>query len=121
MLIFEDDARQVERVPSWGYVGHRFPSLEDVPVLGAYPHVGLRTPDGAKVVLFHHGHLLEELYHLMSTLRFLMFGDEGLDLTLDGIEALNFAWIDFFWSTMGRSGRDGRRHRVALRGAEPAP
>ncbi len=27
--------------------------------------------------------------------------------TIEGIETENFAWIDFFWSMMGRSGEAG--------------
>ena len=106
MFILEDPERHVDVYLANALV-HRFPGLQDVQVLGAYPHFALRTSDGVTAVLFHHGHLLEDLYHLMSTLRFLMFGDEDLEERLDDIEALNFAWIDFFWSTMGRSGRMG--------------
>jgi hypothetical protein len=47
------------------------------------------------------------MYLLMSTMRKLMFPEAARpELTWD-YEAENFAWIDFFWSTMGRSGAVG--------------
>jgi hypothetical protein len=106
MFILEKPERQTDLYLLSALV-HRFPELEESRVLAAYPHLGLRTPNGRRAVVLHHGHFLEELYHLMSTLRGLMFGKATVDETLEEIEATNFAWIDFFWSTMGRSGSLG--------------
>jgi hypothetical protein len=47
------------------------------------------------------------MYMLMSELRGLMFPASRPANTIYAIEAENFAWIDFFWSTMGRSGAVG--------------
>ena len=73
-----------------------------------YPNFGVLSADGSKCVVFTHGHFIEPIYTLMTTLRELMFSGEGAPKTLDGLEAENFAWIDFFWSTMGRSGEVGK-------------
>lgn len=73
-----------------------------------YPNFGLRTEDGRRCVVFHHGHYVESICRLMTTLCDMIFvGREGVRLVAD-IEAENWAWIDFFWSTMGRSGDAGR-------------
>lgn len=71
-----------------------------------YPNFGLRSKDGQKCVIFHHGHFTESIYHLMSTFKHLCL-DRKMPTTIEDIETENFAWIDFFWSTMGRSGEAG--------------
>jgi len=85
----------------------RFEHLKDMEVHTAYPNYGLLSEDRRKCVIFHHGHFIESMYQLMSTLRKLIFGTRMPDNVWD-IEAQNFAWIDFFWSTMGRSGEVGQ-------------
>jgi hypothetical protein len=74
----------------------------------AYPNLGLYREDGSKCVIFHHGHYIEPLYQLMSGLKNLLFPERELPGQVWEIEAENFAWIDFFWSTMGRSGEAGQ-------------
>ena len=75
----------------------------------AYPNFGLRRNDGQKIVLFHHGHFTEDMYLLMSTLRTILFPQNpNLPDDIWGWEEENFAWIDFFWSTLGRSGDVGK-------------
>lgn len=75
----------------------------------AYPNLGLKRVDGKKIVLFHHGHFTEEMYLLMSTLRIMLFPkNPNLPEDIWGWEEENFAWIDFFWSTLGRSGDVGK-------------
>ncbi len=86
----------------------RFKHLKNVTVTAAYPNYGLLSRDGQKCVIFHHGHLMESMYQLMSTLRTLIFPDREMPRHVWDIEAENFAWIDFFWSTMGRSGEIGQ-------------
>jgi hypothetical protein len=45
----------------------------------------------------------------MTTLKNLIFpAQQALARTVDDLEAENFAWIDFFWSTLGRSGDFGK-------------
>jgi UDP-2,3-diacylglucosamine pyrophosphatase LpxH len=73
-----------------------------------YPNLGLRSEDGKKSVLFTHGHYIESIYKLMTSLSGMLFPQHEPPLEIDALEAENFAWIDFFWSTMGRSGRVGR-------------
>ncbi len=83
-----------------------------------YPNLGVLSRDGGKLVIFTHGHYIEPVYTLMSRIRDALFPPKkgtGLriakqtkDLAIWTIEEENFAWIDFFWSTMGRSGTVGR-------------
>ncbi|MBL7186557.1 MAG: metallophosphoesterase [Phycisphaerae bacterium] len=91
-------------------VQRRFP---DVVIEVAYPNFGLLSRDGARCVVFHHGHFIDPLYRLMSTLRTLAFSGSEEPTTIWDIEAENFAWIDFFWSTLGRSGNAGRAVELA--------
>ena len=55
-------------------------------------------------MIIHHGHYIESMYLLMSNLNQLMF-NKPLPTDVAEIEEDNFAWIDFFWSSLGRSGR----------------
>lgn len=73
-----------------------------------YPNFGIKGEDGKRCVIFTHGHFIEPVYTLMTTLRQLIFPGKKTPQTIDNIEAENFAWIDFFWSTMGRSGKVGK-------------
>jgi hypothetical protein len=85
----------------------RFPHLKDFVITMAYPNFGLFKDGKQQCVIFHHGHFIEPIYQLMSTLRNLIFSDRKKPKHIWDIEAENFAWIDFFWSTMGRSGEIG--------------
>jgi 3',5'-cyclic AMP phosphodiesterase CpdA len=87
----------------------RQPGGEDVTVLVAYPNLALVTSDGRRCRVVSHGHFSEPIYTLMSQLRGLLFPEQRDPggLSTAGIEAENFAWIDFFWSTLGRSGEVG--------------
>jgi hypothetical protein len=71
----------------------------------AYPNLGVES--GGVVVVFHHGHFVESLYRLMTHLRQSLFPGSPPGPDVWDWEADNFAWIDFFWSTLGRSGRAG--------------
>jgi mRNA-degrading endonuclease YafQ of YafQ-DinJ toxin-antitoxin module len=85
----------------------RFKNLKDMDINTAYPNFGLMK--GNRSVIFHHGHFIESIYQLMTTFKNLIFPDHK-DLTrmVWDLEAENFAWIDFFWSTLGRSGEFGK-------------
>jgi hypothetical protein len=72
-----------------------------------YPNLGLAADNGGRVVVFHHGHFVEPLYRLMSTLKAALFPRQLPGRDVWDWEADNFAWIDFFWSTLGRSGDAG--------------
>ena len=86
----------------------RYPHLKSLVIFASYPNYGLRTRSGKKCVIFHHGHLIESIYRLMSILKTMVFPDRKEPDNIWDLEAENFAWIDFFWSTMGRSGEAGQ-------------
>jgi len=85
----------------------RFNNLNDMTINTAYPNFGLMK--GNRSVIFHHGHFVESIYQLITTLKNLIFPDQKeLTRMVWDLEAENFAWIDFFWSTLGRSGEFGK-------------
>lgn len=90
-------------------VARRYPFLRDLRVSTAYPNLGLRSPDGKRSVIFTHGHFIEPLYTLVSQLKRMVFQESSTPDTVLELEQENFAWIDFFWSTMGRSGDAGKQ------------
>jgi len=90
-----------------GHLVHRYEHLESFDIEVAYPNLGLIHPKTRRCAVFHHGHFVERLYHLMSDLSSLLFPDRSPPSQIWDVEAENFAWIDFFWSAMGRSGRVG--------------
>jgi len=69
-----------------------------------YPNLGLVVPGGARGVVISHGHYLEPMYRAMSFLHDVVTPHRPPRLDTAELEADNWAWIDFFWSTMGRSG-----------------
>ena len=73
-----------------------------------YPNLGFMSDNGTRTVIFTHGHFVESIYTLMSSLRKLLFPTSQTPTAIWDIEEENFAWIDFFWSTMGRSGAVGQ-------------
>ena len=75
----------------------------------SYPNLALRTPDGRRCLVVSHGHFTESIYTLMSRLRDILYpGQRQTPVRdIDRLEEENFAWIDFFWSTLGRSGQVG--------------
>ena len=72
-----------------------------------YPNLGIMSDDGDRVIVVHHGHFTEPLYRLMSTLKAALFPKQPPGGEIWDWESDNFAWIDFFWSTLGRSGTAG--------------
>jgi hypothetical protein len=86
---------------------HRYAHLQGRTIHTAYPNFGLMK--GNRAVIFHHGHFVESIYQLMTTLKNLIFPEQqGMIRKIWDLEAENFAWIDFFWSTLGRSGEFGK-------------
>jgi UDP-2,3-diacylglucosamine pyrophosphatase LpxH len=73
-----------------------------------YPNLGFVNDDGSKCVVFSHGHFVESVYMLMSTVGDFVFPRQRVPKQIWEIETENFAWIDFFWSAMGRSGAVGK-------------
>lgn len=72
----------------------------------AYPNLGLASGN-ERLVLFHHGHFTEPLYTLMSAAKKSLFPSQPPIQEIWDWEEDNFAWIDFFWSCLGRSGEVG--------------
>jgi hypothetical protein len=72
-----------------------------------YPNLGLVARNGERLVVVHHGHFVESMYLLMSALKDTIFPGKNAVKEPWDLEAENFAWIDFFWSTLGRSGDVG--------------
>jgi hypothetical protein len=81
---------------------------DDIDINVAYPNLGILSDSKEKCVVFHHGHFIESKYWILSKLKadlLNMNNDMPGDIQL--IESENFAWIDFFWSALGRSGEVG--------------
>ncbi len=77
----------------------------------AYPNFGLTDENREKCVIFHHGHYIEWIYRLMTRLKGMVFPEQKkrfVEMNTAEVEAENFAWIDFFWSALGRSGTAGK-------------
>lgn len=86
----------------------RYPRLKDTVINIVYPNYAVVSDDGQKCIIFNHGHYVESLYSLMSTLNTMIFPNRVRPKVVWDLEAENFAWVDFFWSTMGRSGGAGQ-------------
>jgi hypothetical protein len=85
-----------------------YPHLRDATVNIAYPNYALLSQDGQKCVIVSHGHYIESIYSLMTFLNTVVFPNRKRPTAIADIEAENFAWIDFLWSTLGRSGDVGQ-------------
>ena len=70
-----------------------------------YPNWGLKQTNtdavASKQVIFHHGHYIEPLYRLMTTVNQLISNIE--DPSIEELERQNGGWINFFWSSLGAS------------------
>jgi hypothetical protein len=84
-----------------------YPHLSKMAVYIAYPALGLLNEDASKCIIFDHGHFTEWIYWLMSDVRQMFFPWTKPPADVWDLEAENFAWIDFFWSALGRSGDVG--------------
>lgn len=85
-----------------------YPHLQEVTINVSYPARGIINKDHTKCVIFCHGHYVESMYWLMTSLRSEIFPERHVPFTFEGIETENYAWVDFFWSTLGRSGSVGK-------------
>lgn len=79
----------------------------DAPIYVVYPNLALTDPGRDRAVVFHHGHYTEPLYHAVTKARQALFVGSPAPQTVHALEAENFAWIDFVWSVLGRSGMAG--------------
>jgi len=86
----------------------RYPHANGTVIGTVYPNFGVVSPNGQRCVIFSHGHFTESIYMLMSSMKSLVFPGRTAPQQVWDIEAENFAWIDFYWSMLGRSGDIGR-------------
>lgn len=87
---------------------HAHMTEQEVNVRTVYPNLCLLNADESKCVIFSHGHFVESIYMLMTMLGNFVFPNRIVPKQIWDIETENFAWIDFFWSAMGRSGEVGK-------------
>ncbi|MDD1731715.1 MAG: hypothetical protein CG440_761 [Methanosaeta sp. NSM2] len=81
---------------------------DDIQIYIAYPNFGILSEDKEKCVVIHHGHFVEQMYCIMSRLKAdLLNIDSKTPNDVQLFESENFAWIDFLWSALGRSGQVG--------------
>ena len=88
---------------------------DPVPLFVANPAFRLQSWQKQEF-LFHHGHLMEHTYTMLSLLQDRMMSDlpfeeltkKPLRDDLKHLEAENWAWIDFIWSGFARAGRVGQ-------------
>jgi hypothetical protein len=83
----------------------------DLDVHVVYPNLSVRGP-GGRLVVFHHGHFTEPIYTAMTALREVVFPPTSAELREQRsqywlLEEDNYAWIEFLWSGLGRSGAVG--------------
>jgi hypothetical protein len=87
----------------------RTASSTDLSVLTMYPNFGLPSADNeSRCTVVHHGHFTESIYYLMTELRKIVFPDRKGPVEIWDVEAENYAWIEFLWGTLGRSGEVGK-------------
>jgi Calcineurin-like phosphoesterase len=72
-----------------------------------YPDLALTSPDGQRAVFVTHGHYMEQVGTLFSAMARLADPSSPPLDNVDLIERENWAWVDFFWGSMGRSTRTG--------------
>lgn len=73
-----------------------------------YPNLALVRESSDRCVLIHHGHYAEDVYRFFSIARRALFPGRPGPATVEEIENENYAWVDFVWSLLGRSGEAGR-------------
>lgn len=83
----------------------RLPWLSDVTAGTVYPNLSFAKAQ--RMVIFTHGHFIEDAYLMVSALSQVLFPGTPPPATMEAWEAENFAWIDFVWSLLGRSGQIG--------------
>jgi hypothetical protein len=81
---------------------NRHPTHPNLRVVVGYPNVGI-VQDG-RAVLVDHGHFTDDIYRVMTIIARALNGGETTPVEIDQLEEDNSAWIDFFWSSLGREG-----------------
>ncbi|MEI6045901.1 MAG: metallophosphoesterase [Chloroflexota bacterium] len=105
-MFVENDPNEVESYFLTRLI-QRYEHLKEQKIVTVYPNFGLLSEDGNRCVIFTHGQFSESIYLMMSNLHLMVFPESQMPTTVWGVEAENFAWIDFFWSTLGRSAEVG--------------
>jgi len=72
-----------------------------------YPDLALTSANGERAVFVTHGHYMEPVGTLFSAMARLADPSSPPLDTVDLVERENWAWVDFFWGSMGRSTRTG--------------
>lgn len=80
-----------------------FPGVEIL-----YPNMLLKSEVSGKTALIHHGHFAEDIYQFISAVHKALHPNTTFPTSVEGLEEENFAWIEFGWSLLGRSGRAGK-------------
>ena len=86
---------------------HYLRDTERAQVRVVYPDLALTSPDGQRAVFVTHGHYMEPVGTLFSAMARLADPSAPPLDNVDLIERENWAWVDFFWGSMGRSTRTG--------------
>jgi hypothetical protein len=81
--------------------------LRDVRLRVLYPDLALASSDGRRVVLITHGHYIESVSKVMSGFLRALAPRVPEPLDVETMEQENWPWLDFFFSSMTRSGRAG--------------
>jgi len=89
-----------EKIP--GLTGDR-----KVSFLSMYPNFGVIGAGGRRCTVVHHGHFSESIYYLMTELQRILDPEGKPPAEIWDVEVENFAWIEFLWGTLGRSGKVG--------------
>ncbi len=79
----------------------------------AYPNLALLDAQRSRCRVLHHGHYVDPLYRMVSTLNAQLPGlgrkvRPADTLTVAQLEAQNGAWVDFLWSDLGSAGTTGQ-------------
>lgn len=108
--------KAADQVPSYFLTKliKRYDHLKNFTITTAYPNFGLFREDTQRCVVFTHGHFIEPLYQLFSTVRSLIFPNRDKPRHIWELEAENFAWIDFFLVDNGAFGKEWAGCRTHL-------
>lgn len=80
-----------------------------------YPNFLIQpTQAGGHFILFHHGHFAESIYGFITHAIRALYPDLDMPNSLEALEEENFAWIDFAFSALGRSGDAGGKFETLM-------
>jgi UDP-2,3-diacylglucosamine pyrophosphatase LpxH len=73
----------------------------------AYPDLAVPSADGKRLVLITHGHYVDPVSTVMSAFLRLVAPQVPPPADVETMERENWPWVDFFFSSMTRSGKPG--------------